>query len=128
MTEFAELEKIFTYLNGGVKNYDDIRTILRNAYFDDTIECAFFRLELKKKGTVHVYFTNEELLKKFNIFAGKKKGFLPDDYGNKHYKAMDDREKELVKEFEGVESYEETYTNRNYYLSQPQMLAIGTSE
>lgn len=126
--EFDELEKIFTYLNGGVKNYDDIRTILINRDFDDVIECAFFRLELKKKGTVHVYFTNEELLKKFNIFAGKKKGFLPDDYGSKNYRAMNDKEKKLVKEFEGEKSYEETYTNRNYYLAQPQMLAIGTSE
>ena len=36
--------------------------------------------------------------------------------------------KNLVKEFEGEQSYEETYTNRNYYLSQPQMLAIGTGE
>ena len=68
------------------------------------------------------------MLKKFNIFAGKKKGFLPDDYGSKNYRAMNDKEKKLVKEFEGEKSYEETYTNRNYYLAQPQMLAIGTGE
>ncbi len=69
-----------------------------------------------KKGTCHITFTNEELLKKFNIFGSQKKGWLPPSYGKKHYSEMDKEEKAVIDEFEGEVSYNKTMCDTEYYL------------
>ncbi|MBR6901368.1 MAG: DUF4942 domain-containing protein, partial [Synergistaceae bacterium] len=40
---------------------------------------------LYKKGTCHLKFKDMDLLKKFNIYCGKKSNMLPDDYGYAPY-------------------------------------------
>ncbi len=57
-----------------------------------------------------------ELLKRFNIFAGRREGGLPPSYGKKSYSEMDEREKAVIDEFEGEESYNEVYANRDKYI------------
>ena len=116
-----EIEKILIFLNGGFTAEHRVDWIIRSyqsskSYNGEKIHCAFFDLEFKKKGTIHLWFTNEELLKKWNIFAGKKKNFLPNDYGTKTYKDMTSEEQNIVNAFEGEKSYKETISNQNYYL------------
>ena len=130
---FEELEKIFVYLDGGKTEGADISSILHgynysNKYNGEKIQSKYFDVEFKKKGTVHIWFTNAELLKKFNIFGCQKHGWLPNSYGRKRYKDMSKEEQEVIKSFEGEKSYEKTVQNPQYYLSGNQMLQIGMSE
>ena len=130
---FEELEKIFVYLDGGKTEGADISSILHgynysNKYNGEKIQSKYFDVEFKKKGTAHIWFTNAELLKKFNIFGCQKHGWLPNSYGRKRYKDMSKEEQEVIKSFEGEKSYEKTVENPQYYLSGNQMLQIGMSE
>ena len=128
-----ELEKIFVYLDGGKTEGADISSILHgynysNKYNGGKIQSKYFDVEFKKKGTAHIWFTNAELLKKFNIFGCQKHGWLPNSYGRKRYKDMSKEEQEVIKSFEGEKSYEKTVENPQYYLSGNQILQIGMSE
>lgn len=128
-----EIEKILIFLNGGFTAEHRVDWIIRGlsgskSYNGEKIHCAFFDIEFKKKGTIHLWFTNEELLKKWNIFAGKKKNFLPNDYGTKQYSDMTDEEQNIVKAFEGEKSYEDTVVNAGYYLNSVTPMALTTSE
>lgn len=129
---FEELEKVFTYLEGGVTQGETVRNIINEinhrrhtSYNGEDIECKYFRLCPKKKGTVHVYFKDLNLLKKFNVFAGRKKGWLPESYGKKQYKQMTEEEKDVIDSFEGEDSYNETLINSQYYLSENNMRLLN---
>lgn len=127
-----EIEKILIFLNGGFTAEHRVDWIIRSYqssknYNGEKIHCAFFDIEFKKKGTIHLWFTNEELLKKWNIFAGKKKNFLPNDYGTKVYKDMTSEEQNIVNAFEGEKSYKETISNQNYYLGTVSPMALTTA-
>lgn len=128
-----EIEKILIFLNGGFTAEHRVDWIIRGlsgskSYNGEKIHCAFFDIEFKKKGTIHLWFTNEELLKKWNIFAGKKKNFLPDDYGTKQYSDMTEEEQSVVKAFEGEKDYNDTILNANYYLSSVTPMALTMNE
>ena len=93
------------------------------------IQTKYFTLTFYKKGTCHIVFRDEELLEKFNLYAGKQKGWLPPFYGKKAYADMDEEEKDLVKEFSGTEkAYNKIYENQAKYLvDSGQMLMIAES-
>ena len=123
-----ELEKIFVYLDGGRTDGKTVNEILcyetTHDYNGGRIKFKYFDVELKKKGTVHIWFTNEELLKKFNIFGCQKHGWLPDCYGKKAYKNMTKEEQSVIDEFEGKASYEKVWTDPNKYIGNGQMLQL----
>jgi hypothetical protein len=125
--ELSTLEKVFNYLDN---DYDGIlnseNNIVKKLYdfqfcnssnTSNVIVGEYFEIKLYKKGTYHIHFTNLELLKKFNLYACKEKGWLPFGYGTKAYKDLSREEKEIVDSFEGEKSYNETYANASYYLS-----------
>lgn len=114
--KLEELEKIFTYLDGG-KTEGETMLEKRSRYNGEPMDFKYFKVEPKKKGTLHVWFKDLELLKKFNIFGAKKKGWLPNSYGKKAYKDMSDEEKSVIDDFQGEKSYNEVIKNSNYYLS-----------
>lgn len=120
--KLEELEKCFTYLDGGKtegksiqehRNYD----YKKQKYCGEPLDLKYFRVEPKKKGTLHVWFKDLELLKKFNIFGANKKGWLPDSYGKTTYKNMSAEEKAVIDEFQGEKDYNKTMENRNYYMN-----------
>ena len=115
-----ELEKIFTYLDVGRTDGSNVREVVHDSidrnYNGRKLHCKYFDLEYKKKGTVHIFFTNLELLKKFNIFGGRKKQWLPPCYGQKDYNRMTEEEKAVVDAFEGKKSYQQTLSNVQFYL------------
>lgn len=86
------------------------------------IEFKHFYVTCYKKGTCHITFKDEELLKKFNLFGSQRKGWLPPSYGKVSYEDMDEEERAVVDEFEGEESYRETVANSAYLLGGIQLL------
>lgn len=140
-----ELEKIFTYLDGGRTEGDTVYQIMNrvngNHYEGERIEFKYFSVEFKKKGTIHLWFKNPELLKKFNIFGANKKGWLPNGYGKKGYDDMTAEEQHVIDSFHCPDSkanaswrkakakkdYSTVVANAAYYtqLETANMLMIG---
>lgn len=115
-----ELEKIFTYLDGGLLGGSGVCEIAgkldSKTYCGEFVKFKYFSVSYKKKGTMHIQFDNLDLLKKFNIFGGNKKGWLPPSYGKKCYSDLSAEEKEVIKSFEGEPEYRKTMEKPDYYL------------
>ena len=117
--KLQDIEKCFNYLDGGLTEAIDLEESLKFAEeYGETkdIQLKYFTVTFYKKGTCHITFNNEELLKKFNIFGSQHKGWLPPSYGKKSYKDMTAEEKAVVNEFEGEKEYNKVISNKEYYL------------
>ena len=119
VSKLQDIEKCFNYLDGGLTEAVDLEESLKFAEeYGETkdIQLKYFTVTFYKKGTCHITFNNEELLKKFNIFGSQHKGWLPPSYGKKTYKDMTAEEKAVVDEFEGEKEYNKVISNKEYYL------------
>ena len=117
--KLQDMEKCFNYLDGGLTEAINLEESLKFAEeYGETknIQLKYFTVTFYKKGTCHITFNNEELLKKFNIFGSQHKGWLPPSYGKKAYKDMTTEEKVVVNEFEGEKEYNKVISNKEYYL------------
>lgn len=119
VNKLQDIEKCFNYLDGGLTEAVDLEESLKFAEeYGETkdIQLKYFTVTFYKKGTCHITFNNDELLKKFNIFGSQHKGWLPPSYGKKSYKEMTTEEKTVVNEFEGEKEYSKVFSNKEYYL------------
>lgn len=117
--KLQDIEKCFNYLDGGLTEAVDLEESLKFAEeYGETknIQLKYFTVTFYKKGTCHIVFNDDDLLKKFNIFGSQHKGWLPPGYGKKAYKDMTQEEKAVVNEFEGEKEYNKVFSNRGYYL------------
>jgi len=113
-----DLNIIFQNISG---ENDDIMT---DKYLEESIkkcekkiETEFFLIDSYKKGTLHIYFKNEDYLKQFNLLAGKGKNWLPHDFGEKEYNNMNQEEKQVCSNFGLSENdYKKIVKPRNQYL------------
>ena len=120
-TILNDIEKVMNYLDCGRTDSDaEMTGCIEKATRDNhsrDIDTKFFTISVFKKGTCHLVFKDMALLKKFNLYAGKKNQWLPDGYGSKPYSSLNDEERSVVDSFEGMESYEDTYRDRGFYVS-----------
>ena len=100
----------------------------RKGYSGERLHFKFFDVELKKKGTIHIWFNDLELLKRWNVFAGMKKNYIPPEYGRKTYHEMSDREREVVNAFEGKAEYEKTMQNPRFYIGGATLMALTSGK
>ena len=116
-----DMEKVFEYLNPVKEEYETIEQVIsryeREKKSTQIIEFHYFKCQFYKKGTCHITFTDEELLKKFNLYGCIHKNWLFDSYGKKAYSDMTAEEKKVVDEFEGEKEYNKTLANSGFYLS-----------
>lgn len=66
------------------------------------IKTRYFTITFYLKGTVHLVFNDLDILRRFNIFVGKKRNYLPSDYGY--------TEKQNFKDFETAKEYKQIGT------------------
>lgn len=111
--QLSNIEKVLHFLdtNGTPYNGDELRAALKAA--DESgqtskIKLRYFNATFYKKGTCHIEFTNADVLKSFNLFAGQKKGWLPPSYGKKSYRDMSRVEQAIIDNYEGKDSYDDT--------------------
>lgn len=129
--ELADIEKAMNYLDCGRTEAFDMAEVLQDARKDGqthNIDTKYFKVDVYKKGTAHLTFKDEKLLKKFNLYCGRKLNWLPDDYGYKPYETLTEEEKAVADSFEGRDSYNETYYQKGFYLqsdSNPLLLTAG---
>lgn len=121
-SQLADIEKALNYLDGGLTDGKDIELCLKHAAkIGQTrkIQLKYFYVTFYKKGTCHIEFINEALLKKLNIFGSQQKKWLPPGYGKKSYNDMSQEERVIVDEFEGKKNYEETLKKADYFIYNP---------
>lgn len=129
--ELADIEKAMNYLDCGRTESHDMAATLQTAKTQGktrAIDTKFFTVDVYKKGTCHLTFKDMNLLKKFNLYCGRKLNWLPDDYGYKPYESLDVEERAVVDSFEGRDSYKHTFNNRSFFLPTdftPLMLTSG---
>ncbi len=129
--KLSDIEKGLNYLDGGLTDSIDLRATLQKAQEEEQtkkIKLKYFTVTFYKKGTCHIEFTNEELLKKFNIFGSQHKGWLPPSYGKKGYEEMDEEEKAVIDEFEGEQEYRKVMGNTGYYICDTNSLLMLEGE
>lgn len=109
--KLSDIQMVFDYLSGEMPDssgvVENLRAAEQNGY-TTKIPLKYFRVTFYKKGTTHVEFTNMEVLYRFNLFAARNKMWLPPCYGKKHYRDMNQEEKDVIDSFEGEKSYEQT--------------------
>ncbi|MCY8098469.1 DUF4942 domain-containing protein, partial [Bacillus atrophaeus] len=130
LEKLKDIEKVFNYLDNGLTEDVNIDETLKLAeHYGETkkIELKYFYLTFYKKGTCHIEFKDKEILKKFNIFGSQKKKWLPPSYGKVKYQDMTAEEKDVINDFEGVQSYSETVNNTSYYIMDTAKLLMLTS-
>lgn len=116
----VDIEKVFAYLDGKVYDPVPVSDALKQA--QDTqntrnIDFTYCAATFYRKGTVHINFKDERLLKKFNLIGSQSKGWLPPRYGRASYDDLTGEERSVVDEVEGRESYEETVAQYDFYLA-----------
>lgn len=118
----SDIEKAFNYLDGGLTQEVDLDARLRTANAEGRtrgIECKYFKIDIFKKGTTHIKFTNMDLVEKLNIYAARNKNWLPPDYGRKPYAEMTTEEKSVVDSFQTRAEYARVVAMAGYFLAEP---------
>ena len=126
----SDIEKAMNYLDCGRTEDSDMSNKLNVAKergINTNIDTKYFTVNLYKKGTAHLTFKDLDLLKKFNLYCGKKLNWLPDDYGRKAYSDLTEEEKAIADSFEGKESYQDTFKNQQFYLPQENSMLMLTA-
>lgn len=126
--QINDIVKSLKYLDGNSEPFscnDIIDKIKDDPAKHKNIELPYINITFYKKGTCHIVFTDEKLLKRFNIFGSQKKGWLPPSYGKASYQEMNQEDKNIVDEFQGKEDYENTLLEKDYYLSDNSILMLN---
>lgn len=116
----SDIQKALNYLDGGRTDDISLNVVMTKARDENNyrnIGTKYFYVTFYKRGTCHLKFKDDELLKRFNIYASQKKNWLPPCYGNKHYNDMTEEEKQVIDSFQGEKDYESIMRNPSYYLS-----------
>jgi hypothetical protein len=132
VAQLMDIEKVLNYLDQG--RTDGTCWSIRSSMEQAKQECQtvkiptkYFHITFYKKGTMHITFKDDELLKKFNIFGSQRKGWLPPAYGKATYSEMNQEERAVVDDFEGKEKYQETLLRKDFYITESKDLLKLTS-
>ena len=122
-----DLEKSMHYLDKGEigLSYDVIGAIrAANDNGATNIHLSYFDAKFYKKGTCHILFHDDvkPIIERLNIFAGRKKNWLPPSYGKKRYQDMDADEQAVVDAFQGADAYNKVMANPQNYIIDSQSL------
>ena len=127
----GDIEKALDYLNAQPDTGYNLSARLAWAHDSGqtrNIELKYFKVDLFKKGTTHIKFLPEAMpiVERLNIYASRKKGWLPPNYGKSTYTKMGDAEKAVVDSFNGDGSagsgkaaYEDICRKAAFYLADP---------
>lgn len=123
----CDIERTLNYLDGNMAAEIDLWKTLEQANAcgqTRKIPCKHFDVSLFKKGSMHIFFRDQRLLDRFNIYCAKGKNWLPPSYGKKKYQDMSAEEQSVVDSFHGddtpgsgAKQYEKILENAGYYLA-----------
>lgn len=106
--DLKDIEHVLTFFNGNKQSEISIVDALETAWVNDKAtkaENEVMIVQYYQKGTTHITIKDPKIIYRFNQYMGKRKQWLPPEYGNKAYSDLDTETQDLVNEFEGVKSY-----------------------
>lgn len=121
--ELHDIDLVMNYFDGKA-NYLSIEKALEKAFEENqtrNVLSSFFEISVFKKGTIHLIFRDEDVLRRFNITACKGKNWLPQDYGNKPYEQLPYEKQELVNSFEDKKTYDKKIGDCSFRIQSPKM-------
>lgn len=121
-----DIDVVMNYFDG-MNHYNSIAQALESNFtrgISSNIYSTYFTITAYKKGTIHLTFNDEGILRRFNIAACKGKGWLPCDYSQKGYVELSTEEKVVVGSFEGRESYTE-HLNQPIFADNSSLLQLS---
>ena len=124
--ELRDIGVVMNYFDG-MNQYLSIPDALASALDrgqSRKIHSTYFEVTVYKKGTMHLVFNDEEMLRRFNVAACKGKGWLPCDYGAKPYEKLSVEERSVAEAFEGRKSYKE-HLGQPMFDHKPSGLRLG---
>lgn len=123
--DLEDVDKVMNFFAGLGDNYLSISDALEEAFAagnNKAVHSTFFTLNAYRKGTLHLTFKDEDILRKFNYVACAHKGFLPGNFGKTEYTQMTHEEQAVVNDFCGRETYEEHFGQPLFAPSQTLLL------
>ena len=111
---FDDIDMVMNSFDG-MRSYLSMSKAVEAAFKEgrsSKIESSYFFITVYKKGTVHLEFKDDNILRRFNLAACMNKNWLPHEYGNKSYKECSQELQTVIGSFEGETSY-------NQHLNQP---------
>lgn len=118
--QLQDIERCLNYIDGHVSDEIDMHSAFVAAQAEEQtkdIQLKFFNVTFYKKGTCHIEFRDLDLLKKFNIYASQRRGWLPPSYGKCSYTDMALEEQEVIDGFEGKTEYARTLEKKDYFIT-----------
>ena len=119
----SDMERTLTYLDKGEIGWQrDPYNVIRMANDMGTtrkeLNFTYFTAKFYKKGTCHIKFRQEAapIIDRLNIFAARKRSWLPPSYGRRKYEDMSEKEKAVIDDFQGREAYEKVMENPSHYV------------
>lgn len=88
-------------------------------------ESTYFKFKCCKKGTIHLTFKNDDILRRFNVVACRGKNWLPGDFGSRGYAELTGPERVVVDSFEGEKIYNKNINRPLFAVSAASMPCIG---
>jgi hypothetical protein len=136
----SDLEKALNYLDASGDD-DGYSLSARLSWANQAgktrnIELKYFKIDLFKKGTMHIKFLPEAMpiVDRLNIYASRKRNWLPPNYGKSTYSNMTAEEKAVVDSFHGdgsdgsgAERYAEVLRRSSFYLADPTSTQLALS-
>jgi len=106
-----DVDKVMNYFDGGTP-YRSLSNAITGSFAngDSSGQSTYFKFICHKKGTIHLTFISEDILRRFNVVACRGKGWLPGDFGAKGYGQLSAPERAVVDSFEGEKSYDANRT------------------
>ena len=104
---FDDIDNVMNYFDD-VSDYLSIVAALKQNLtlgISKKIQSTYFIIDVFKKGTIHLRFKDENVLRRFNLAACLGKNWLPDGYGATAYAQMTTEEQAVVDQFDGKELY-----------------------
>lgn len=122
--KIADIERALNYLDcGDTECHIDPYSVANVSEHRQrtTMDFTYFTATFYKKGTCHIKFNPEaaHLIDRLNIFAARKRNWLPPDYGKKKYADMDEESRAVIDEFQGREEYEKVMRAPDKYIIAP---------
>lgn len=102
-----DIDKVMNYFDG-MNHYYSITAAIEHAFNRGEtrkIESTYFTITCYKKGTIHLTFNSDDILRRFNTTACIGKEWLPHDYGSKPYDECTPEIKTVIDDYEGKDSY-----------------------
>lgn len=101
--KLRDIERCLGYLDKGIdkeSTVDDVINAANAARNLKNLDFKYFTATFYKKGTIHLTFKDDALLKRFNVFGCQRKGWLPPGYGKASYDGLDPTAQDVVRSFE----------------------------